>query len=267
MTYLYGMKLRGFSIGCQPKQGLIERQDDTSGNYHDILVYDRKLTDEELKRYELDFIEEKGKDKDMDKATITPMIQELESLFSKLNERYFNGELEKPVITIAPDTCRAYGWFTTWRAWKETDNKDADGYYEITITSDYLDRDPIDIAGTLLHEMIHLYNQMNGVNDTSRSGKYHNKNFKLAAEAHGLVCEKTKTYGFSDTTPTTETADYLKSLDLKFSLYRPTPETGQVIKKSSTRKYVCPVCGQIIRATKEVNVVCGDCGVPFVEEV
>ena len=100
MTYLYGMKLRGFSIGCQPKQGLIERQDDTSGNYHDILVYDRKLTDEELKRYELDFIEEKGKDKDMDKATITPMIQELESLFSKLNERYFNGELEKSLWLV-----------------------------------------------------------------------------------------------------------------------------------------------------------------------
>ena len=56
MTYLYGMRNRGFSIGCQPMDGLIERQDDTSGFYHDILVYDRELTQKEREDYELDRI-------------------------------------------------------------------------------------------------------------------------------------------------------------------------------------------------------------------
>lgn len=56
MMFLYGMRLRGFSPGCQPKDGLVERQDDVTGKYHDILVYDRELTTEELKNYELDFI-------------------------------------------------------------------------------------------------------------------------------------------------------------------------------------------------------------------
>mgnify|MGYP003299554918 CR=1 FL=1 len=50
----YGMRLRGFSIGCQPMNGLIKREDDTSGEYHDILVYDRELTEKELVEYELD---------------------------------------------------------------------------------------------------------------------------------------------------------------------------------------------------------------------
>lgn len=54
--YKYGMRLRGFSIGCQPMKGFIERQDDESGKYHDILLYDRPLKDTELKEYELDFI-------------------------------------------------------------------------------------------------------------------------------------------------------------------------------------------------------------------
>ena len=36
--------------------GLIERQDDTSGFYHDILVYDRELTQKEREDYELDRI-------------------------------------------------------------------------------------------------------------------------------------------------------------------------------------------------------------------
>lgn len=203
-----------------------------------------------------------------DRATITPMIKELESLFSKLNERYFDGKLETPVITIAPDTCRAYGWFTTWRAWKETDNKDGEGYYEINITSDYLDRTPVEIAATLLHEMVHLFNAMKNINDCSRGGKYHNVKFKEAAESHGLLVEKDSRYGWSQTIPTEETKAYLKSLNLQFTLYRPTPKKGQrVRKKSSTRKYVCPVCGTIIRATKEVHVTCSDCDVEFEEVI
>lgn len=52
----YGMRLRGFSIGCQPKEGLIRREDDPSGRYYDILIYNRILTDQELKDYELDHI-------------------------------------------------------------------------------------------------------------------------------------------------------------------------------------------------------------------
>lgn len=52
----YGMRLRGFSIGCQPMDGFVERLDDETGKYHDILVYNRKLTDKEMKDYELDYL-------------------------------------------------------------------------------------------------------------------------------------------------------------------------------------------------------------------
>lgn len=54
MEFRYGMRLRGFSPGCQPKDGFLEREDDPSGKYYDILVYNRKLTDKELRDYELD---------------------------------------------------------------------------------------------------------------------------------------------------------------------------------------------------------------------
>lgn len=56
--YKYGMRLRGFSIGCQPAEGFVDRLDDESGKYYDILVYDRKLANEELIEYELDEIKE-----------------------------------------------------------------------------------------------------------------------------------------------------------------------------------------------------------------
>lgn len=54
--YLYGMRLRGFSIGCQPRDGFLERRDDISGQYWDIIAYKRKLTDSELAAYDLDYI-------------------------------------------------------------------------------------------------------------------------------------------------------------------------------------------------------------------
>lgn len=56
MVYLYGMRLRPFSPGCQPMRGLLERRDTTTGNYWDILAYDRELTEQELTAYELDYI-------------------------------------------------------------------------------------------------------------------------------------------------------------------------------------------------------------------
>ena len=57
-TYTYGMRLRGFSLGCQPKEGFVKRRDDISGLYYDVLVYNRKLTSKELNDYELDFLGE-----------------------------------------------------------------------------------------------------------------------------------------------------------------------------------------------------------------
>ena len=56
MIYLYGMRLRPFSIGAQPKKGFFERRDDTTGEYWDILAYAEPLTESDLFNYDLDFI-------------------------------------------------------------------------------------------------------------------------------------------------------------------------------------------------------------------
>lgn len=58
MIYKYGMRLRGFSPGCQPMKGLLKAEDSTDSRYYSILRYNRKLTNEELRDYELDLISE-----------------------------------------------------------------------------------------------------------------------------------------------------------------------------------------------------------------
>ena len=51
--YRYGMRLRGYSPGAQPK-GVLRREDDTTGRYHDVIVYDRQLSADEIRDYELE---------------------------------------------------------------------------------------------------------------------------------------------------------------------------------------------------------------------
>jgi hypothetical protein len=54
--YFYGMRHRGFSIGCQPMDGLVRREDDPYLRYYDIIVYDRRLTEKECDDYELEYL-------------------------------------------------------------------------------------------------------------------------------------------------------------------------------------------------------------------
>ena len=61
-VYLYGMRLRGFAPGAQPKTGFIEREDDPLNDYWDILVYDRLLTVEDERNYDLDFLGSRRRD-------------------------------------------------------------------------------------------------------------------------------------------------------------------------------------------------------------
>ena len=56
MLYVYGMRLRGFAPACQPMDGLVDHLSRKGSRYHDLLVYKRKLTEEERKTFELDFL-------------------------------------------------------------------------------------------------------------------------------------------------------------------------------------------------------------------
>lgn len=54
----------------------------------------------------------------MKEQSLKPVIEKLEDLFSKFNEKFYNNELDKPIITVSPDTTKgAYGWCTAWKAW------------------------------------------------------------------------------------------------------------------------------------------------------
>ena len=166
----------------------------------------------------------------MKETSLKPVIEKLETLFSKFNERFYNNELQTPIITVSPDTTKgAYGWCTAWKAWstqekvtdfskmkpEDIEAMKKEGFYEINICAEYLSRPFDKVAETLLHEMVHLYNLQVGVQDTSRGGTYHNKKYKEAAEKHGLIVEKDAKYGWTKTSLNDEAQAFITGMSDK----------------------------------------------------
>lgn len=56
VLYTYGMRLRGYAPMCQPKDDLIAVDDDILAEYHNILLYGRRLTHTECFEYDLDYL-------------------------------------------------------------------------------------------------------------------------------------------------------------------------------------------------------------------
>lgn len=202
--------------------------------------------------------------------SLQPVINQLEGLFKEFNDHFYNGELPTPVITVSPDTTKgAYGWCTAWKAWSDKEGAKLDeGYYEINLCAEHLSRPFEQVVETLLHEMVHLYNLEQKVQDTSRNGTYHNKKYRDAALTHGLNVNQDSKYGWCRTSLNDEAREFIKTFEeKKFELYRkPVPKFGKAAKKNSSRKYFCPCCGIIVRATKEVRIACADCDVLMEEE-
>ncbi len=184
----------------------------------------------------------------------------LMNAFNSINNEYFNGELEKVIITLKEGAKKnAYGWIEIRKNWKQGNEE----RHEINISADYLDRPINHIIATLMHEMCHLYAIQNNIKDTSRANIYHNKKFKEIAENHGLIVEFNEHIGYSRTSLTPKTTKWvdenisINSFKLVKKIQIADSNGGK--PKQSTRKYVCPCCGLIVRATKECNISCMDC--------
>lgn len=204
-------------------------------------------------------------------------VSQLEHIYNSLNTDFFSGELLVPIITVQskPGT---FGHCTTAKVWQRKDG----GAYELNIAAEVLNYPIEETLDTMLHEMVHLFCRENGIKEVSRGGKYHNKKFKDIAEAHGLTCVPCGQYGWN-TTPGENLVEYALSknwneIRIGRSSLPPMlhigatgvaqPGAGQAQggkRPSSTRKLVCPCCGQSVRATKKVNILCGDCMETMVE--
>lgn len=203
-------------------------------------------------------------------------VSQLEHIYNSLNADFFGGGLPVPIITVQskPGTM---GHCSVAKVWQRKEDKT----HELNIAAEVLNYPVEETIDTMLHEMVHLYCRQHDIKEVSRGGSYHNKKFKEIAEAHGLTCYQTGKYGWN-TTPGDNLVEYAlnkgwNEILLGRNGLPPAMRTGATgtahpgaatpggKRPSSTRKVVCPVCGQSVRATKKVNIICGVCMVPMVE--
>lgn len=157
----------------------------------------------------------------------------------------------------------AYGWCTTQKIWKSSDEE----YYEINICAEHLNRPFTEVCATLIHEMVHLHNLGNDIQDTSANGRYHNKKFKETAEASGLIIEKDSRYGWTITKLHEDTVAWIEeNIEYTgFDLVRAKREKKSSGRKSKYNYYMCPCCGAKFYSVHQIRATCDICMEEFIQ--
>ena len=161
-----------------------------------------------------------------DPLTLRRPIAELERWATKMVLWFKPERLPLPVITIQCGHPKALGWF----AWSRWESRDGEILNEINFVPEYLGRDVLSIAETLVHELVHLANYTAGVRDCT-SNQYHNAHFRDRAISVGLACERMDPHGWARTSLTPELHERIASMQpdpSAFDLFRlpPAPRKG-----------------------------------------
>lgn len=190
--------------------------------------------------------------------------EELYRIFNIFNKQYFRNSLVHPIITIqsAPRKNTA-GWFTMDKVWTTTGEEDTTSKHEINIVPEWLNNTALEIAHTVLHEMVHYNNKCNDMKD--HSDNVHNKIFKQQAERVGLHVDKDPKVGWGLTSLTPELIKFIeanvqpnKECFLYFRKVKGKPAAKESEKK--TFKYMCVGCEQEAKGKEGLQLVCGLCG-------
>ena len=106
-----------------------------------------------------------------------PAAERLTQLYDQMNVRFFNGALPKAIIAIAPDLITRYGCYRLGR-------DEIGAKHRIRLNARHFGRSESDVAVTLLHEMIHLFQHEFG--HVGHRPRYHNKEFVGMAAVRGI---------------------------------------------------------------------------------
>ena len=143
--------------------------------------------------------------------------------------------------------------------------------HEVLVGGEGLQRGPLDVLGTLLHEAAHGLAQARSIQDTSRQGRYHNRRYATLAHELGLEVASVQPIGWSATTVPVPTADayagQLEDLAAALVLWRRQEHRISAGPRSRNLLAAACHCGRRIRAAKatlaEAPILCGLCEHPF----
>jgi hypothetical protein len=219
-------------------------------------------------------------------ASTRPIIAALEAAWKHAQETMPAMNIPDVVIvlgsgTVGRQAVRGHFAASRWAEGKTT------AHHEVLVAGERLADGAEAVLSTLLHEAAHASCHALGIQDTSRGGRYHNRQFQAAAEMLGLTTDKHQTIGVT-TTGLTEAArdaylEVLATLAKAITVYRHSEaevrtlvtvgkagagvETPAAPAKSRNGLALVCGCGRKIRASVSVAeagpIVCGLCGQAF----
>lgn len=222
--------------------------------------------------------------------SLKEITDEMERLFNFFNEKFYLSKLERPVLRIH---LGKLGRKTT-ESWvsKIRLNKGNETIYELNFIAELMQRrtkkNIPEIVCALLHEMVHLSNEQNNIQDMAGNGAHLRKTFAVLAKAKGLMIE------FKDNYPRIITPDlsyegviYYNEFRFNESLLNvfhtlpnleiPANQEHQSsseandnkpIKKPKLKNLFCPSCSikaYVAYGLKTV-IICGACNIALVEK-
>jgi hypothetical protein len=143
--------------------------------------------------------------------------------------------------------------------------------HEVLVGGEGLQRGPVDVLGTLLHEAAHGLAQARDVQDTSRQGRYHNRRYATLAGELGLEVARVNPIGWSATTVPEPTAavyaSQLEELQAALVLWRHHERRIGAGPRSRNLVAATCSCGRRIRVAKTTlaaaPILCSLCSQPF----
>ena len=197
-------------------------------------------------------------------ATLT----EIKKAFVEVNKWMFEGKLDEPILIVQSSSrakANALGWFTLGKVWRNKETGQT--FHEITICAEALNQPMYVILEVLVHEMVHYWCKIHGIQNCSKS-QYHNKNFKAAAEKFLLICEDKPhpKYGYAFTKPSQKLLMFFDRMDLDEEAFDIAMDDNEGKKKESSQRhvYLCDGCEKTFKTVCLLtSATCAACNGTF----
>jgi hypothetical protein len=213
----------------------------------------------------------------VDRAAASRLVAALEHTWTAI--RTHHPEVPEVVIVVAsgsdPRSRRLnLGHFAAGR-WQLTSPDQPSDRAEVLVSGEGLQRGPVDVLGTLLHEAAHGLAYARKLSDTSRQGCYHNRRYATLARELGLEVAHVQPIGWSATSVPEPTAgryaEVLAELAAALVLWRRAEQASPGGPGRSRNALACTcACGRRIRVARSVlelaPILCAVCAQPFQPE-
>ncbi len=183
--------------------------------------------------------------------------EQLISLYNEINNIAWSGSLP-PVLVELVFAKVNKGWRT-----KFLENRN----YKIVINIDAISCEERELYVNMMHQMVHIYNDLRDLKDTTNRYRYHNLVYKKEAENRGIIIQQRENDGYY---PVDIEQDIYKQIRKVFSYksyIQAVKDRGYYTdsKDGLERVYAkCPLCRKVIRMTRGTQVICALCQRLFV---